>query len=393
MTKYDEYLLTEGREHILEESRFELLKEKVEKLTKKFGEGFISINVIKEDFQTESGITYKYITFVLNHIFSHLNDWKVLARKSNINNSVLIDVFEDSPIVSDYRNDNFSCDHCSSNRVRKFVFIIQNQITKEVKQVGKTCLKDFTGESVTRFLKEVEAVESLFQIEGSANNSSFGYCDLIKFFAMVNRLIKKGFSYKNRSFNNESTVNISFENYLKENLPITEEEKEVSKELMKWFIEYNKNSDKEFILNAVTMIENALNSNQLFNYELLFRVAFVPYSYKSYLIKQSQINLVGFKGGYLSGSIKDKIDLQVKLISIKPILRQSYSYEDEGISYLYTLLDKEGHKIVWFSSYNNKFFQEENLNKVFRIKGIIKKFSKFNGLEHTEISRCFVTMI
>lgn len=399
MTKYNEYLLTDGQEFTLEESRFNILKEKTEKLVKKFGDDFISINSIKEEFKRdlESGIIYKYITFTLNKIFSHLNDWKVLARKSNINNSVIIDVFEDSAVISKYRNNDFSCDHCSTKRFRKSVFIIQNTISGEVKQIGKSCLKDFTGESITRFLKEIDSIQSLFEFEEISLGVSSGYFDLVNFFAMVNRLIKKGIPYKNKSFLFDSTVKKSFEDYSKDNLPLSNEEKEESRKIMNWFVELNKSSDKDFILNAVSIIENVLNNNQLVNYELLSRVAFVPYSYRNYQDRHNQnklaSNSIGFRGGYLKGNINDKVNLEVRLISIKPVLRQSYSYYDEGLSYLYTLLDNEGHKIIWFSSYENKFFKKENLNRMFKVKGKIKKFSKFNDLEQTEITRCFVTMV
>ena len=399
MTKYDEYLLTEGREHTLEESRFEVFKNKAEKLNKKFNKDFVSINIINEYYQKdkESGITYKYITFTLNHIFSYLNDWKVLARKSKINNSVILDVFENSSEIANFRNEDFSCDHCNTKKFRKSVFIIQNLNSGEIKQVGKSCLKDFTGESITRFLKEVESIQSIFEFEEGSVNTSSGYFDLFRFFAMVNRLVKKGIPYKNKSFIKDSTVRKSFEDYSKDSSSISNEEIDESRKIMNWFIDSNKNSDKDFILNAIAIIENTLKFNQLVNFELLFRVAFVPYSYNNYLIRQKQNQefnqSTGFKGGYLSGDINDKIDLRVILISIKPVLRQSFSYYDNGIAYLYTLLDEEGHKIVWFSSYENKLFNEKSLKKEFKIRGKIKKFSEFNGLEQTEITRCFVSEI
>lgn len=397
MTKYDEYLLTEGREHTLEESQFKALEDKAEKLNKKFNKDFVTVNIIREYYQEdkESGVTYKYIVFTLNHIFSYLNDWKVLARKSKKNNSVIIDVFENFSGITNYRNEDFSCDHCNTKKFRKSVFIIQNLNTGEIKQVGKSCFKDFTGESVTKFLKEVESIQNIFDFGESLIEGSSGYFDLFRFFAMVNRLIKKGLPYKNKSFVKDSTVRKSFEEYSKDNSSISDEEIEKSRKIMNWFVDSNKNSDKDFILNAVVIIRNALDFNQLVNFELLFRVAFVPYSYNNYLLRQNQVfnQSTGFKGGYLSGNVNDKVDLRITLISIKPVLRQSFNYYDNGISYLYTMLDNEGHKIIWFSSYENKFFNEKSLKKEFKIKGKIKKFSEFNGLEQTEITRCFVSEI
>lgn len=37
------------------------------------------------------------------------------------------------------------CEHCGSNRRRKDTYIVRNTVTGEFKQVGRSCLKDFTG--------------------------------------------------------------------------------------------------------------------------------------------------------------------------------------------------------------------------------------------------------
>ena len=396
MTRYNKYLLTNVTEFTLEESRFENLVERAKKINKKMNREFVSVNVIKEDFRrnSESGVTYKYITFTLNHSFCQLNEWKVLARKSLIDNSVVIDVFENSSSISSFRNDNFSCDHCSTNRSRKVVFIIFNQNSGEVKQVGKACLKDFTGESITEFLKEVDSVQSLFEFDNISD--SIGYFDLVDFFAKVNRLVKKGLPYKNKSFLNDSTVKKAFESYSQDNLPISEEEQEESRKIMKWFIESNKNSDKDFILNAVSIIQDFMDSERSVSIRSLYRIAFVPYSYKTFSDKQkaykANLEVNNFKGGYLEGNIGDKFILKCKLISVKSFSRFSYHFNDDGISYIYTFIDEFGHKLIWITSKENYILKDKE-NQIFNVKGFIKKFSKFNGIEQTEIIRCFISDI
>ena len=51
---------------------------------------------------------------------------------------------------------NTTCDHCNVNRYRRDTFVVHNDETKEFKQIGSTCLKDFFGHDPAKIAKMAE---------------------------------------------------------------------------------------------------------------------------------------------------------------------------------------------------------------------------------------------
>lgn len=55
------------------------------------------------------------------------------------------------------------CEHCHSNRARKYTIVIYNEQTKEFKQVGKQCVKDYIGADVEDYLSYLSLFTSMTQ--------------------------------------------------------------------------------------------------------------------------------------------------------------------------------------------------------------------------------------
>src|SRR5690606_38210639 len=53
-------------------------------------------------------------------------------------------VVEGNSISEDFRTKSPFCDHCGLKRDRKFTYIVQSE-DKSLKQIGRACVKDFTG--------------------------------------------------------------------------------------------------------------------------------------------------------------------------------------------------------------------------------------------------------
>lgn len=79
---------------------------------------------------------------------AEINNWRFLASVENTNNGniIMFANFEDSKLVDkSYYTSKPICEHCHTNRFRKYTYLILNTVTNEVKQVGKACLKDYTN--------------------------------------------------------------------------------------------------------------------------------------------------------------------------------------------------------------------------------------------------------
>lgn len=73
-----------------------------------------------------------------------MNDWQFVATVTHTEEGNLIQSYEGIEVPDRYYNSKPVCEHCNCNRVRKDTYIVRNTVTGEFKQVGKSCLKDFT---------------------------------------------------------------------------------------------------------------------------------------------------------------------------------------------------------------------------------------------------------
>lgn len=102
---------------------------------------------------------------------SIVNGWKFVATLNHTEEGNIIRAACDIEIPERFYTCSPCCEHCNSNRPRKETYIVLNEKTGEFKQVGKSCLKDFTnGMSI----EGVSAYMSFFNdlIQGEAPNSN-----------------------------------------------------------------------------------------------------------------------------------------------------------------------------------------------------------------------------
>lgn len=134
------------------EANMERLEKKLTRIQnkcKKFGCSF-TYEKVGEEFKTlkdDRGVEYQ-AKFILIEAEGKavLNDWMFVAsvqhtEKGNIINSTGCSI----EVPERYYTSEPICEHCNSRRARKDTYIVMNQITGEFKQVGKSCLKDFTN--------------------------------------------------------------------------------------------------------------------------------------------------------------------------------------------------------------------------------------------------------
>lgn len=106
----------------------------------------------------ETGVkhTAKFITVDVSGT-AHVNDWEFIATIEHSKPINIIRSFRpEVQIPESYYTADTRCDRCNTKRNRKDTYLIRNTITGEFKQVGKTCLKDFTkglsAEAVTAYV-------------------------------------------------------------------------------------------------------------------------------------------------------------------------------------------------------------------------------------------------
>jgi len=154
------------------------LREKIEKIAKrakKIGVPPITMEII-ETFETPDKDGWGYHRFHRVKIEGQepiIRGWRVKAALDHtaLSTGALIKTLgRGGRGLEDYRHRGPTCDHCRVNRMRSKTYILENIATGEQKQVGRSCLKDFTGhgnpEQIARFFESIpELIKDLHEIE------------------------------------------------------------------------------------------------------------------------------------------------------------------------------------------------------------------------------------
>jgi hypothetical protein len=98
-----------------------------------------------------------------------LAGWSLVAKIELLEGERLVSCVPGEECPEKFRTGDFYCDHCSTNRQRKEVFILRHDEGNHV-QVGRTCIKDFLGgKSPEALLAEAEFI---FRAEGEVRECS-----------------------------------------------------------------------------------------------------------------------------------------------------------------------------------------------------------------------------
>ena len=73
-----------------------------------------------------------------------VNDWQFVAAVEHTPKGNLFSGVSGIEIPERYYTSNPVCEHCGTSHKRKYTYIVMNTVTGEFKQVGKSCLGDFT---------------------------------------------------------------------------------------------------------------------------------------------------------------------------------------------------------------------------------------------------------
>ena len=142
---------------------------RIQNKCKKYGCDFRYEEVGEEfrELKDEHGNTYT-ARFVLIEAegIAEVSGWKFIASVEHTAKGNIINRACDIEVPERYYTSELICEHCNSRRYRKDTFIVMNVETGEFKQVGKSCLRDFThGMNAEAVAQYTAAFESLIEGE------------------------------------------------------------------------------------------------------------------------------------------------------------------------------------------------------------------------------------
>lgn len=334
-----------------------------------------------------------------------INDWEFVASVEHTDaGNIFSKAMTNVEIPVRYRTAPCTCEHCNTNRIRKDTFIIRNTKTGEFKQVGKSCLMDFTHgmsascatwfASLKNVFEEAEerpvsswnwyqkfydtkevlqfTAETIrhFGFRKSCNSGDSTMGMMTRFFDLTHGNTK----YWEHSFINETKnlmQKVGFDSDSQEAVKMTED-------ALAWINSQEASNDYLHNLKTVCSLPE-VNSGK---FGLL--VSLFP-SYNKDLELQDKLRREAEAGKQSKhvGQVGDRITVDVESIKCITSWESCFNGYTTTTTYVWKITGKDGNIFTWKTS---KWMNEELPPKT--IKGTVKEHKIFREVNQTELTRC-----
>jgi len=332
-----------------------------------------------------------------------VNGWKFIASVEHTEKGNIINRIGDIEVPEKYYTSDAVCEHCNNKRYRKYTYIVMNEESKEFKQVGKSCLNDFTnGMSAEGVAHYISLFDELIQGEAPWGGRGERYYKTETILQYVAETIKH-FGYVRTQDSGRSTADRSFDYYCVDHgggWMMEQVRKELTKEMEAVGFNADSNETVQFVADALNWIASQEERNNYmhnlktacsleyvtgrnlgilaslfptYNRELEYQAEKAEQERKTVAERASEANSQHI------GDVGDRITINVQSTTCLT------SWETEwGITRVYKIVDDKGNVYTWKTS---KYLDEEELDI---LKGTVKEHKEYKGIKQTELTRCKV---
>lgn len=320
---------------------------------------------------------------------ARVNDWEFIATIEHSKPINIIRSFRpEVEIPESYYTADTRCDHCNTKRNRKDTYLIRNTITGEFKQVGKTCLKDFThGLSAEAVAAYVSWFDELIKGEQPTPGFKHYYsvAEVLQYAVEAVRL----YGYTKTYSEGVSTQDIvreqmfqlrGWKDRVKEDGYDVDHRgnKEKVEQILTWVPSLADEFGYNTNLKAVCLKECCENRD--FG---LICSAVAVYNREMERKARQEFNRRADEKSVWVGAEGDRIelhDLHVRLLT---------SWDTQfGYTYLYKLTAPDGNIFTWKTGKWLGDSEEISNNTRVSLKGTVKGHNEYRGVMQTELTRC-----
>lgn len=304
-------------------------------------------------------------------------EWNIIAQIEKQNDfNFILPFAPDLEIDPTWRTMPLYCDHCGTNRARKNTFLVQNT-DGTIKQVGKQCLRDYTGISPEMAILH-KLVHDIY-LEDKIPSESLGLYNIsyeVKrvLAATCKDIAQHGYRSAQAEKSTKEAVKAILGSYQK----IEEKYMEQADTILR---HYNAISDEKMIKFSEFKYETLYLLRQKYiDYRKLGILCYAPVMYEKDMTTQETIKAREESTKWI-GTIGEKVEFEVKDFYIEKTLYFSRSpYSPSIETYIYAIFDEEGNKFIWKT--------QKDIETMKKIKGTIKDHTKYGGIKETVITRC-----
>lgn len=312
--------------------------------------------------------------------------------------NILRSVSDEYKIPERYRDAEPYCEHCNTKRYRKDTYVVYNEETGEFKQLGKSCLKEYTNglslEMTACVLKWLKDVEEHCYYGGGSFKPFWEVKEVSRYFVETMRK----FGWASSSAGESSTKNLAMNFYDLEHGTCRLFKEEIKKytELAE-NVDFNVNHVEEEYIEAA--LEWARNwdghewNDYRENLKVIAQLDYCEWKHLGYLASlfmaydkemEREVKRMERKNSRAQskhiGEVKEKITCSVKEFKCLT------SWETQwGVTFLYEFITEEGNILIWKTG---KWIDEDR--EITIITGTVKAHNEFRGAKQTELTRCKV---
>ncbi len=397
----------------IHESNLERLQKKINRIRNKcvkYGCDFL-YEEVGEEFKTwkdENGEEHidRYVIVECEGT-AKVNGWRFAATIDHFETGNIIrKMISDVEVPERYYTAAPECEHCHSRRHRKDTYLVYNDETKEFKQVGSSCLCDFTnGFSAEAAASYISLFDSLMEFEapgaGYTSKTWFEIRDVLRYAVdYVNNLGYASSTWQDGSYNPDSTKSKVLDALWYD---MNRADKYARERVEDYRFKFGKHYEDAEVVEEVEKILNYFKENDesgdyMHNLQVLassdyvdgrnigYTVSMVA-TYNRHIQKVIERERRASKhaeevknSGYI-GEVGQRIELSAPL-KVDTI---TYWENQFGTTIRYKITDADGNVAMWDSS---TYIDGER--EVKSIKGTVKKLDIFNDVKQTWLTRCRV---
>lgn len=343
----------------------------------------VRMNVIHSFFKQYNSEYHEYVEVEVTGQAPIINGWHLVGQLTHEDGVVLLRTLPNETIPTQYHNaDPGNCDHCNKFRRRNNTFVVRDK-NNTYMQVGKTCLKDFTGHNdpqalagyATHLHDFFDSVDKDYTRPGSYGTASIHFA-LEEFLARTVQVINK-YGWVSRSEANFphalerkiATADRVLEHY--DAFEVTKEEEDFADVVIDWV--KNQADNNDYTNNLKQIADVGFVTVKTSGY-----AASMVSSYQRYVEKANRLT-VGENSVHI-GNIKDRLELNVTVLSIK------FSEGYYGRVEIHRFLDDNGNILVWFANAHSSMSEGQS----YKVKATVKKHDEFNNTKQTIVNRVVI---
>lgn len=324
--------------------------------------------------------------------FIKANGWTVLAKIEHGDKGNIVTPFADAEINPDWYTAPARCDHCGTNRTRTVTFMCRNE-KGDIRQVGKSCLKDYTG-----ILPQVAVwwaeVTDIIANEMDCDSATFATKGAVMMYSVKDIIALACDSIKSKGYIKSDSNNATKDQVIKgikENAEPSKDGIAKAEEIIDW-LEHLLDEEP----NTIGVERDCVNlaKSGYAKIKHIGRLAYMPIAYDRYIERKEREakRIAEAEAARNSSNYVGEIGKRMEFDIAEMRLLSSWDTQ-YGTTYLYKFTTTDGNVLIWFASSTFGEWTKDGrrwiaFESVSKIKATVKDHNERDGVKQTIITRC-----